>query len=144
MAPGTLNCCEQSPSALWDAPCARGTPCSGSTVTCRCCLSMHMAKDSHKILSLISENPQAGHCLLSLHQCLGLCWRLLGFLVQLLRSITELPWDLMLPGTQLLFAGWSSVKALAAGVCVGTTGTLLRRHIARVQPVTDRPVMWGN
>lgn len=49
----------------------------------------------------------------------------------------------MLPGTQLLLAGWSSVKALTAGAHVGTTGTLLRRHIAGVLAVTDKAVMWG-
>jgi len=54
------------------------------------------------------------------------------------RSSTELPWDLMLP-----FAAWSSARALTAGVCVGTTDTLLRRHIARVLPVTGKAVMWG-
>lgn len=58
----------------------------------------------------------------------------------IVRKSTELPWDLMLPGMQLLFAGWSSVKALTAGVCVGAAGTLLRKHIAKVLPVTDRAV----
>lgn len=33
------------------------------------------------------------------------------------RNCTELLWDLMLPGPQLLFAGQSPVKALTAGVC---------------------------
>lgn len=61
-------------------------------------------------------------------------------MVQLLQGI---PWDPMLPGTQLLLAGWSSVKALTAGAHVGTTGTLLRRHIAGVLTVTDKAVMWG-
>ena len=59
----------------------------------------------------------------------------------IVRNSPELPWDLMLPGMQLLFAGWSSVKALTAGVRVGTAGTLLRRHIARVPSVTDKAVM---
>lgn len=84
-----LNGCEQSPSVLWDAQCARGIPCSGSAVTCHHGLSMHMAKDSHKILLLLNENLQTGHCFLSLHQCLGLCWTLLGFLVQLLWGIAQ-------------------------------------------------------
>lgn len=60
------------------------------------------------------------------------------------RNSTELPWDLMLPGMQLLFAGWSSLKALTAGVHVGTAGTLLRTHIARALPVTDKAVMQNN
>lgn len=36
---------------------ARGVPCYGSAETSHHGLSMHMAKESHKIVSLLSENP---------------------------------------------------------------------------------------
>lgn len=56
---------------------------------CYCGLPVHVAKDSHKILLLLFKNPQASHCFLSLHQCLGLHWRLLCVLVRLLWGIAQ-------------------------------------------------------